>query len=281
MRRGTSSAADPKRSADDRDNRSVDTGQALQSIDTLEERLGLVFRDRALIQRALTHRSYLNEVVDPEIEDNERLEFLGDALLGFAVAQDLYTRMPDAPEGELTALRAALVRASALADFARTLQLGDHLRMGRGEATSGGREREGLLCDAFEAMLGAVLIEHGTEVARRLALDFVRPELEDVVAKRRAKDAKSALQEHAQGRWRITPVYETIAESGPDHDKRFVVRVLVGQDELAIGRGTSKSLAERSAAARALEALAERERIHESEEAEARGDRPIRVQEDR
>lgn len=238
---------------------SADTGEALQTVDALEDRLGIHFADRALIQCALTHRSYLNEVNDPAVVDNERLEFLGDSLLGFAVASDLYGSMPDAPEGELTALRSALVRASALAEYARALQLGQHLRMGRGEATSGGRERDGLLCDAFEALLGAVLVEHGTEVARRLALSFVRPELEDVIAKRRSKDAKSALQEHTQGRWRLTPIYETVEESGPDHDKLFVVRVLVGKEELATGRGASKSAAARSAAMTALSAIAARE----------------------
>ncbi len=239
--------------------RSLDSGEALQPIEALEDRLDIHFSDRALIQCALTHRSYLNEVSDPSVEDNERLEYLGDALLGFAVAADLYASMPDAPEGELTALRSALVRASALADYARELQLGEHLRMGRGEATSGGRERDGLLCDAFEAVLGAILVEHGTEVARRLALDFVRPELEDVIAKRRAKDAKSALQEHTQGRWHLTPIYETVEESGPDHDKRFVVRVLVGEEEFGTGRGASKSEAARSAARIALNSISERE----------------------
>ena len=238
------------------DSGAVDTGEALATIEVLEERLELRFSDRELIQRALTHRSYLNEVDDPEIQDNERLEFLGDALLGFVVAQDLHSLMPEAPEGELTSLRSALVRESALADYARTLRLGYHIRMGRGEAVSGGRERDGLLCDVFEAVLGAVLIEHGTEVARRFSLDFVRVELDRVIEQRKTKDAKSALQELVQGKWQITPSYRTTHESGPDHDKRFVVRVLVGEKEWGEGEGTSKAAAAREAATAALIALA-------------------------
>lgn len=237
----------------------ADTGEALRPLDALEDRLGVRFADRALLQSALTHRSYLNEAMDPEAEDNERLEFLGDALLGLAVAAHLYGSLPDAPEGELTALRAAVVRASALADCARAIDLGLYLRMGRGEATSGGRDRDGLLCDALEALVGAALVEHGTEVARGVAMRLVGAELARVVAGRSAKDPKTILQEHTQGRWRLTPTYETVAATGPDHAKRFVVRVLVGGESLGVGEGTSKAVAAHGAARQALEALLARE----------------------
>jgi ribonuclease-3 len=219
----------------------------------LEAALGIRFADRALLRTAVTHRSYLNEVVDPTVADNERLEFLGDALVDFVAGDYLYRSLPDAREGELTALRAALVSAPALASFAARINLGRYLRLGRGEAASGGRERAAILGDAFEAVVGAVFLDRGLDETERLLMTFFGPELAAVRDSRRLKDAKSRLQELAQGRWQRTPHYETVDESGPDHDKRFVVRVLIGDEPWGTGEGRSKAVAARRAARMALD----------------------------
>jgi ribonuclease-3 len=221
----------------------------------LEERIGWTFRDPALLRAALTHRSYLNEVEVPDSEDNERLEFLGDALLDFVAGEFLFRRLPSAREGELTALRALLVCEPALAGFARRIDLGGHIRLGRGEATSGARERPALLCDAFEALVGALYLDAGVEAARQFVLGFIREETDRALQDRSLKDAKSLFQEVAQRLWQLTPQYRTVSESGPDHDKRFVVAVMVGDNEWGVGQGRSKSVAARRAAQAALTRL--------------------------
>ncbi len=219
----------------------------------LETAIGIAFRDRRLLRTALTHRSYLNEVAQADTADNERLEFLGDALVDFVAADHLYRHLPEAREGTLTTLRAALVRESALAGFARAIGLGGYLRLGRGEEASGGRTRPTLLCDAFEALVGAIYLDHGLAMVERFVVHFIEPELEAVLARAGDRDAKSLFQELAQRAWQTTPRYVTVSASGPDHAKSFVVQVLVGDTVWGEGTGSSKAEAAQAAAAAALE----------------------------
>jgi ribonuclease-3 len=219
---------------------------------TLEERLGYSFRERGFLLAALTHRSYLNETWEPDAEDNERLEFLGDALLDFIAGDLLYHELPDAPEGELTAVRAALVCEPALAKLASGLNLGAFMRLGKGEAASGGRERSGLLCDAFEAVVGALFLDGGVEAVRDFVTPLFREELRTTLDGSALKDSKSRLQETSQRIWQVTPRYETVAAEGPDHAKEFVVQAVVGDRVWGQGSGRSKSAAARRAALEAL-----------------------------
>ncbi len=224
-------------------------------MDDLEEfsaRLGVAFRDPSLLSRALTHRSYLNENPGSVLEDNERLEFLGDAVIDFVVAGFLYHRFPEMDEGELTALRAALVRAETLAAFARQIELDRYLRLGLGEEENGGRQRATLLCATFEAVTGAIYLDHGLERARAFIDPLVRPALEHIRADELYKDAKSEFQVWAQARYNITPHYRVSASEGPDHARTFTVQAMVGAEVWGEGRGRSKQLAAQAAAAEAL-----------------------------
>jgi ribonuclease-3 len=218
----------------------------------LGERLGVEFGDFSLLSRALTHRSYLNENPGSILEDNERLEFLGDAVIDFVVAGYLYHRFPEMDEGELTALRAALVRAETLAHFAQAIDLGHYLRLGLGEEENGGRTRVPLLCATFEAVMGAVYLDQGLEAARPLIESTIRPMLEEIRAGLLHKDAKSEFQVWAQARFNVTPRYVVVGSHGPDHDRTFTVRVLVGNDNWGEGHGRSKQSAAQAAAAEAM-----------------------------
>lgn len=220
---------------------------------TLEENLGIKFKDYSLLSRALTHRSYLNENPNIALADNERLEFLGDAVLDFIVGAYLYHRFPEMDEGELTSLRAALVRAKTLADFARQLELGKFLQLGYGEAENGGRERVPILCATFEAVIGAMYLDQGLEKVENLVERLVGPALVTIMASSLHKDAKSEFQVWAQARYNITPHYEVIASSGPDHAKVFTVQVKLGDDTWGMGSGRSKRRAAQVAAAEAMQ----------------------------
>ncbi|MCP4420358.1 MAG: ribonuclease III [Chloroflexi bacterium] len=214
----------------------------------LENNLNFHFRDYSLLMRALTHRSYLNENPDKVLEDNERLEFLGDAVLDFIVGAYLYHRFPEMDEGELTSLRAALVRAKTLADFARRLKIGRFLQMGFGEAANGGRERTPLLCASFEAVIGAIYLDQGLPPVKTLVEQLVSPALEEIMADSLHKDAKSEFQMWAQSKFNITPRYEVANSSGPDHAKQFIVQVLLDEDVWGEGTGRSKQTAAQEAA---------------------------------
>jgi ribonuclease-3 len=185
--------------------------------------------------------------------DNERLEFLGDAVIDFVTAEFLYHRYPEMDEGQLTRLRAALVRTDSLAHQARKLQLGEYLRLGRGEVASGGRNRPNILCGAFEALVGAIYLDQGIEPVRTLLSNLFGPEAERVVQSHSDRDAKSLLQESVQADLQLTPSYHTVRESGPDHAKEFTVEVTVGNQVIGRGRGRSKQTAEQAAARDALE----------------------------
>ncbi len=221
----------------------------------LEQALGLVFCDKSLLQRALTHRSYLNEHPDFSFEDNERLEFLGDAVLDFVTGEYLYHRFPELREGALTSLRSALVRRETLARFAQQLDLGSQLLMGYGEAETGGRERPAILCAAFEALVGAIYLDQGLETVQRFIEPIIGPEVVHILQEHLDKDAKSLLQELAQARMQRTPRYVTIAENGPDHAKEFTVQVTIGGVAYGQGTGRSKQQAAQAAAQAALERL--------------------------
>jgi ribonuclease-3 len=224
----------------------------MEDLFALEERLGVDFADYGLLRRALTHRSYLNENPDENLEDNERLEFLGDAVLDFVVGAYLFRRFPNMDEGGLTALRAALVRTKTLAEFAREVGIGANLRLGYGEDESGGRERTATLCAAFEAVVGAIYLDQGLEAVQHLVDRLADPALERIMAKSLYKDAKSEFQVWAQGRHNVTPHYEVIAEEGPDHAKVFTVQVMLDHDVWGVGRGRSKQAAAQAAAEVAL-----------------------------
>ena len=228
----------------------------MNHIETFETATGLIFNDKSLLLRALTHRSFLNEYPEFPMADNERLEFLGDAVLDFLVGEFVYHRFPEMQEGDLTNLRAALVRREALADFALQMDLGSFLRMGRGEAESGGRERPATLCAAFEALAGALYLDQGLERVKGFVLPFIEPELARVQQEALEKDPKSRLQEWSQAELHATPHYHTVAERGPDHAKEFTVEVTIGGEAYGRGEGLSKQAAEQAAAAEALERLA-------------------------
>jgi ribonuclease-3 len=229
-----------------------------------EAALNLTFSDKALLQRALTHRSYLNENPDYPLEDNERLEFLGDAILDFITGEYLYHRFPEVAEGRLTNLRSALVRTERLAQFAANLRVGEHLFLGRGEEDSGGRERPAILCDAFEALIGALYLDQGIEAAREFIYPIIEPALQDIVASDADKDPKSQLQEIAQSYYQLTPTYRTIKEEGPDHAKEFTVQAIIGQQVYGTGSGLSKQSAAQAAAYEALKLLSQQLRVNNS-----------------
>ena len=214
----------------------------------LENNLNVKFKDYSLLVRALTHRSYLNEHPDEVLEDNERLEFLGDAVLDFIVGAYLYHRYPEVDEGELTSLRAALVRAKTLADFSRQLEIGRFLQLGYGEAENGGRERTPLLCASFEAVIGAIYLDQGLPAVKPLVEELVGPALAEIMAESLHKDAKSEFQVWAQAKYNITPRYEVSGTSGPDHAKEFTVQVLLEDAVWGEGTGRSKQRAAQAAA---------------------------------
>lgn len=223
--------------------------------DALQEfaaRNGLIFEDPALLRTALTHRSYLNEHADLDWDDNERLEYLGDAVLDFLLAEFLFMRFPAAREGELTALRAALVRRETLSRLAAKMGIGQALFMGHGEVETGGRARPAILCAAFEAVVGASYLDQGLDAVAGWVLPMMEGELAAARAEVIDKDPKSRLQELAQGLLGITPRYRTTGESGPDHVKVFTVEVAVGDVVCGVGEGSSKQIAAQQAALDAL-----------------------------
>ncbi len=215
------------------------------------QRVGLTKMDSLLLKRALTHRSFLNE--HPEaIEDNERLEFLGDAVLDFLVGAWLYHRFPEMAEGSLTRLRSAIVRTESLAEFALEIELNRAMRLGRGEAESGGRERPALLCATFEALIGAIYLDGDIFAVRNFLDPILESVAETVLENGHVFDPKSQLQEWAQARGGSAPTYRTISAIGPDHAKIFEIEVLLNGRSYGIGRGHSKQAAAKEAAKQAL-----------------------------
>jgi ribonuclease III len=230
------------------------SGADFRSVRALVERLGLPVNNLSLFVRAFTHRSYVNENATA-VEDNERLEFLGDAVLDFVVGAWVYNHFPEMAEGELTKLRSALVRTDSLAAFARRLDFGPALRLGRGELASGGRDRDNLLCGTFEAFIGALYLETDIETATQFIEPLLESNRDQIFSRPDLADAKSRLQEWTQGQKLGSLNYALVETTGPDHARTFVVEVRLNGEPLGRGRGSSKATAEQEAATAALEKL--------------------------
>ena len=219
---------------------------------TLEQKIGYTFRDRTLLDNALTHSSYANEHREQGALSNERLEFLGDSILGLVVADHLYRTRPDLPEGDLTRIRAALVCENSLVDVAKELDLGSYLKLGKGEESGGGRHRPSIQADAVEAMLAAVYLDGGIGQARKLIHDLILGHERETAA---GRDYKTALQELVQRESGQVLTYHLTGESGPDHAKIFAMEVLLNGQAIGAGTGHSKKEAEQAAAKAAVEKM--------------------------
>lgn len=220
----------------------------------LEEAIGYLFEGVSLLDEALTHKSYANEA-GPDVPHNERLEFLGDAVLSLVVSDLLYGLRPALSEGEMSRIRAYLVKEESLEQVARSFHLGQYLRLGRGEEQTGGREKPSIVADAFEALVAAIYLDGGFDLSSRFVDGIFRSMIEETGTEALDRDYKTRLQEFCQGRYGKAPSYRLVSDSGPDHEKVFVVEIVVGRRVLARGRGKSKKEAEQRAAQDALEIL--------------------------
>lgn len=215
--------------------------------------LGLEYKDIQLYKIALTHRSYINENLGKNItQHNERLEFLGDAVLELIITEYLFHKYPEFKEGELTSFRSATVKTTSLAETSKQLGLGNYLFLSRGEEKTGGRERPYILANTFEAFLGAIFLDQGLSFAKAFLEKYLIPKIEEIIKNRSDIDSKSRLQELAQDRMGITPQYFLISEEGPDHDKVFKMSVKIGQKTFGTGEGHNKQEAESNAAQEAI-----------------------------
>jgi ribonuclease-3 len=224
------------------------------TLNDLQKEINIPFNDRALLERAFVHRSHLNEAKKLHIS-NERLEFLGDSVLSFLTSAFLYREYPDFEEGTLTNIRSSLVKTNSLADVAQSLKLGELLLLSHGEEASGGRNNPSLLADAFEALLGAIYLDQGIDIARSFLMQYLFPAAEKIVDTKAYIDYKSLLQEIIQQESRISPIYQVVKSEGPDHAKTFWVQAMVHSTVLGEGRGKSKQEAEQMAAMSALEKM--------------------------
>ncbi|MFH2051614.1 MAG: ribonuclease III [bacterium] len=225
------------------------------NLPALERRLGYVFRDRSLLTNALLHRSHIHVTGQDREQSNERLEFLGDAVLGMVVNEELFHRFPDRSEGDLTKMKSLLVCGARLSEVAVDFDLGIHIRMSRSEAATGGRQRSSILADTTEALIGAVYLDGGLEAAKGVIQRVVLGGSEKVLARRSLRNYKSRLQELIQARYKSPPRYKVIAVDGPDHDRQFQVVVMFEGKALGHGEGQNKKTAEQEAAREALEKL--------------------------
>jgi len=223
--------------------------------DDCQRALGIFFANKALLEQAFAHSSYLNENPEFTLPSNERLEFLGDAILDFIVAERLYRGLSELPEGELTEIRASLVCRETLAKMASSLKLGDWLLLGRGEEANGGRTRQSNLANVMEALIGAIYLDQGLAKAKGFVLKQLEPEVKKIKAGEVTPNYKALLQEFIQGKGKATPVYHLVEATGPDHDKQFTVEVLIGDEVLGRGTGKNKKAAEMKAARSAWEKL--------------------------
>ncbi len=223
--------------------------------DALEKRLGAKFKDTALLKEALVHSSYLNENPNLAAQSNERLEFLGDAVLGLVVADELFAAHPDLDEGKLTELRTQLVRRDTLATAGERLELGEELLLGRGEEADGGRGRPTNLAHVYEAIVGAIFLDRGLDAARQFVRQSLGAEFEQLTDRDFPLDSKSRLQELTQSRSQTTPLYRLVRSEGPDHARRFLIEVVVEGVVMGEGEGRSKQEAEKEAAHKALEQI--------------------------
>jgi len=227
----------------------------MPDIGDLQKILGVTFNRPSLLEQALVHSSYINENPTYTSGHNERLEFFGDAVLDFIVAEKLYQEFPDLSEGKMTKLRASLVRRDTLARVSRDIKLGDYLYMGKGEESSGGRNKTPNLAGALEAIIAAVYLDQGMAAAGNMVIGLLVEEWKKISRQNIYVDYKSKLQELVQSRFQMTPAYRLVSEEGPDHDKSFIIEVMVNAKVLGSGTGKSKKLAETEAARLALERL--------------------------
>lgn len=219
----------------------------------LEKNLGVVFKDKELLRVALTHRSFLNEQHDPKLHNNERLEFLGDAVLELITTEYLFKTYPERSEGDLTSFRSAVVKTSSLSETSLSLQVGDFIRMSKGEEVTGGRTRPYILANTFESLLGAIYLDQGYSAAKSFVTRKLLPKIPDIIENRLDIDPKSKLQEIAQEILNFTPIYELVSANGPDHSKNFVMSVKIRNKVFGEGEGKSKQEAEQNAAQAALD----------------------------
>ncbi len=230
----------------------MDDPQITQQLTALESILGVAFHNKTLLLSAVTHRSYLNEHRHAVWEHNERLEFLGDAVLELVVTDYLYKRFPEKPEGELTAIRAALVNTNSLSAASELLGFNQYLLMSKGESKDEGRARQYILANVFEACIGALYLDHGYDAAANFIAERLFAQTDEIIRKRLWQDPKSRFQELAQEHASVTPTYETMGQTGPDHDRVFTVGVFLRQEKIAEGKGRSKQEAEQQAAMAAI-----------------------------
>ena len=223
----------------------------MTSLETLEKRLGVAYKNKELLLKAITHRSYLNENNDID-EHNERLEYLGDAVLEFLVSKYLFVNYPSRQEGELTSFRSAIVKTESLSEISRELSVGNHLRMSKGEEKTGGRAKDYLLANTFESILGSMYLDQGMRTCEAFLNRVLFPKIKTIVEQRLDIDPKTQLQELAQEIFKLTPTYELLSEKGPDHNKEFTMGVFIGPDEFGRGTGASKQRAEEAAARQGL-----------------------------
>lgn len=225
----------------------------MKDFSLFEQHTGVTFTNKELLQRAFTHRSYLNENRHLDLRHNERLEFLGDAVLELVTTEFLFDKYPDRTEGELTAYRAGLVNTMTLSSVAAALEMNDYLLLSKGESKDTGRARQYILANTFEAVVGALYLDQGYEVTKGFIATNIFPLVDEIVEQRLWQDAKSRFQEVAQEKTSVTPIYQTVNETGPDHDRHFTVGVFLGEQKIAEGEGKSKQEAEQDAAQKALE----------------------------
>lgn len=218
-----------------------------------EKKTNIFFNDKKLLEQAFIHRSYINENSGSKLNHNERLEFLGDAVLELIITDYLYNKYPEKDEGELTAYRSSLVNAITIGEVALELGMNEYLLLSKGEAKDVGKARSYILANTYEAFVGAVYIDRGYEVAKEFISKSLFGKIDEIVAKKLWRDSKSLVQEKSQEYLNITPSYKVINEAGPDHDKHFTVGIFFGEDCIAEGKGKSKQEAEQAAAHRALE----------------------------
>lgn len=224
----------------------------IAKIPEFEKKIGLNFNNKDLINQVFVHRSYINEHRGAGLEHNERIEFLGDAVLELAATEYIFSKF-DRPEGEMTSWRSALVKGESLSEEAKKIGMDEYLCVSRGEAKNTGKARDLILANAFEALIGAIYLDQGYSAAKEFVEKHIVYKLEDILKNEHHIDAKSRLQELSQERFSITPTYETESETGPDHNKSFIVAVLIGKKKVGEGEGNSKQRAQIVAAANALE----------------------------
>lgn len=239
---------------DDENKKGLDKKRQNRKLQQLEKRLHFTFSNKSLLQRALTHRSYVNESSIP-VKDNERLEYLGDSVLGLIVNEYLFKSFENYPEGDLAKIKSAVVSEDTLAKVANQMNLGDYIIMGRGEELTGGRYRQSILADTLEAIIGAVYLDAGLTKSKKLVLRILKKDIQRIDKLSYLRDPKTTLQELVQKKYKSRPLYTVIQESGPDHSKMYTIKLTINDRDITVGSGSSKRKAESDAAKKALELI--------------------------